>query len=381
MCDETQTIHPLESEFMLSMLQVLEQNAICGLSQLIMKIPVCIHQDDNVMSTSFEKEQIEKHIAHNEKNRAGRTWIIHPTNGTNVYKDNRKHSDKVIKGYPTSINVDMKNMIEKLIKNIQVEFEKYIWNYNVQNHPKYHKYIKLIQEYKKETKDLKGACIFGDEKSMEQLMETLYNNGIQEDKEQALKWAEKLKQQYDNDLGKFRIAFAYNIGECGYKIDTRKARDIYEGLAQSGNIICMYNSGTLYSSDKNTKKAFEWFEKGYINNSFDCSVMYAKYCYDGIGCEVNKKKAWEIYQSISKTLMKTPKSHIENEVSKACYNYGIMLMKERDCRNGIKYIDCAANNGNSDAQNTLNTIYDIEEFKHEETEEEEQETEAEAEAD
>ena len=158
----------LESEFMLSMLQVLEQNAICGLSQLIMKIPVCIHQDDNVMSTSFEKEQIEKHIAHNEKNRAGRTWIIHPTNGTNVYKDNRKHSDKVIKGYPTSINVDMKNMIEKLIKNIQVEFEKYIWNYNVQNHPKYHKYIKLIQEYKKETKDLKGACIFGDEKSMEQ---------------------------------------------------------------------------------------------------------------------------------------------------------------------------------------------------------------------
>ena len=51
------------------------------------------------------------------------------------------------------------------------------------------------------------------------------------------------------------------------------------------------------------------------------------------------------------------------------------------CIRDRKYIDCAANNGNSDAQNTLNTIYDIEEFKHEETEEEEQETEAEAEAD
>uniref|UniRef100_A0A6C0KKA4 Uncharacterized protein n=1 Tax=viral metagenome TaxID=1070528 RepID=A0A6C0KKA4_9ZZZZ len=371
MCDETHTVHPLESEFMLSMLQLLDQNATCGLSQLIMKIPVCINQDGNVRSISFEKEQIEKHIAHNEKNRAGRTWIIHPTNGTNIYKDNLLHGDKVIKGYPTSINIDMKNMIEKLIKNIQVEFEKYIWDYNVQNHPKYHKYIKLIQEYKKETKDLKGACIFGDEKSMEQLMETLYNNGIQEDKEQALKWAEKLKEHYHNDSGKFRIAFACNIGECGYEIDTIKARNIYEDLAQSGNIICMYNAGTLYSSDKNTKKAFEWFEKGYINNSLDCSVMYAKYCYEGIGCKVNKKKAFEIYQSISKTLMKTPESHIENEVSKACYNYGIMLMKERDCRNGIKYIDYAANNGNSDAQNTLNTMYNIEEFKHEETEEEE----------
>ena len=380
MSDETQTIHPLESEFMLSMLQVLEENATCSLSKLIMKIPICINEDSNVRSTSFEKEQIEKHIAHNEKNRAEKTWIIHPTNRTKVYKDNLLHGDKVIKGYPTSINLSMKNMIENLIKNIQVEFEKNIWIYKVQNHPKYD-VIKLIQEYKKETKDFKGASIFGDEKSMELLMETLYNNEQQEDKEQALKWAEKLNKDYDNHDGKFRIAFAYDTGECGYEEDTRKACNMYEDLAQRNyDTICMFNAGLNYeyggnNMEKNIQKAFEWFEKGYDKSSFECSVMYAKYCYHGIGCKVNKKKAWEIYQSISKTLMKTPESHIEDEVSQACYNYGIMLMKERDCRNGIKYIDYSANNGNSDAQNTLNTIYNIEEFKQEETEEEEEEEE------
>ena len=84
----------------------------------------------------------------------------------------------------------------------------------------------------------------------------------------------KLKEQYDNDYGKFRIAWAYDGGECGYEEDTRKACDIYEDLARrNDDIICMLNAGLQYAHggnnmEKNIQKAFEWFEKGYDKSSF-----------------------------------------------------------------------------------------------------------------
>ena len=112
----------------------------------------------------------------------------------------------------------MKITIERLIETIQTEFEKYLDNYKVQEHPQYYT-IKLLQDYKKEEEDWEGAAIFGDEESMEKRMEELYNDGPNQDKQKALKWAEKLAQHYNNKKGKFRVALAYSRGECDYGQD------------------------------------------------------------------------------------------------------------------------------------------------------------------
>ena len=77
---------------------------------------------------------------------------------------------------------------------------------------------------------------------MEQLMETLYNNGIQEDKEQALKWAEKLKQQYEDE--KKGVLNKIIRGEqaiyLGQKTDTEFNREVIlkmlQGFSTAGEL-------------------------------------------------------------------------------------------------------------------------------------------------
>jgi len=367
MSDETQTIHPLESEFMLSMLQMLKDHAKCSISLHIMKEPILIEDKYN-SSHSFEKEDLEQHIARNEQINYSADrykFIIHPFTKTKIRKDTGLHNDKIIRGYPTSINLYMKNMIESLIKNIQAEFEKNIWNYNVQNHPMYD-VIKLIQEYKKDTEGLGlGASIFGDKDSMAYYMETLYNGDCEQqgDKEHALKWAVKLNNDYDNNLAKILIAQAYNYGEGGYEEDKRKACNMYEDLVRrDDDAICIYDIGLIYeyggnNMEKNIQKAFEWYEKGHKKH-WDCSIKYANCCYDGNGCKKNKKKACEIYETWSDQIMEKHRPNIDDAMWKSCYNYGILLVEgvyiEQDKKNGMKYIKHAADNGNRNAKKKLN---------------------------
>ena len=396
MSDETQIIHPLaHNEKFLYILKEIYNDYTChiGDEPYLMTDPVTILDTDNV----YQYKNINRWINIEKKN-------TDPLTNKEIKKiSSTKTPSSRIPGYQIYDNkrvfINLKNKIEE----IQKMLEEYIFSHDTRKiecylERDYYETIIRIQEFKKKIKDLKGASIFGDETCMEEYMKVLYygNNEYQENKDQSLKWAEKLYKEYDNDSGKFRIAWAYDVGECGYELDKKKACNIYENLAQNGNKVCMYNAGNLYNTggnniEKNVQKAFEWFEKGYNRNHFGCSVRYANFCYDGIGCEVNKKKAWEIYQSISKKMMGNTETYINTVVNIACYNYGIMLMKERDGRNGIKYIDCAANNGNTDAQKILETIYGIKEFnqqeeckeedneEEEETEEEEQEQETEEE--
>lgn len=389
MSAEAENIHPLESEMMISLLQWLKDEATCPITHGIMHMPLIIHNETLRDSKSYEYVGcIDEQIKRKKRNsRTDKYYFKYPGLQDIKIYECESHEQQIAKGWPVSINHTLKITIERLIETIQTEFEKYLDNYKAQQHPQYYT-IKLLQDYNKEKIDWEGAAIFGDEESMEKMMKELYfNEGMNQNKQKALKWAEKLVKHYNNKNGKFRVAYAYDTGECDYEKDNGKATKLYEELAESGDTVSMYNAGIRYQSggnnlETNQKKAYHWFEKGHTKNHFGCSVKFANYCHDGTGCEVDKQKAGGIYKNISKKMMENREEHLKNSVSEACYNYGT-IMFDNDDIDGLLYIKCAQNNGCKKAKKKLERMLragrEDEENEQESNEENEQENDEEEE--
>jgi TPR repeat protein len=358
MSAEAVTTHPLESELMISLLKWLKDEATCPITHGIMHKPLIIHNETLRDSLSYEYVGgIDELIQRKKRNsRTDKYYFKYPLQDIKVYECD-SHEQQIVKGWPVSINHNLKITIERLIETIQTEFEKYLDNYKAQEHPEYNA-IKLLQDYKKEKEKCEGAAIFGDEKSMEKMMKESYFN---EAKPKAFKWAEKLVKYYNNKEGKFYLALAYDTGECDYGEDKGKATKLYEELAESGKTKCMYKAGINYETggnnlDINQEKAYQWFEKGHTKNHFDCSVKFANYCHDGTECEADKQKAGEIYENISNKMIENQNEHFKDHVRDACYNYGMILFMKRDIINGLRYIDCAQKNGCENAKKKMEDI-------------------------
>ena len=195
MSAEAVTTHPLESELMISLLRWLKDEATCPITHGIMHTPLIIHNGTLRDSLSYEYVGgIDELIQRKKRNsRTDKYYFKYPLQDIKVYEC-ESHEQQIIKGWPVSINHNLKITIERLIETIQTEFEKYLDNYKAQEHPEYNA-IKLLQDYKKEKEKCEGAAIFGDEKSMEKMMKESYFN---EAKPKAFKWAEKLVKHYNN---------------------------------------------------------------------------------------------------------------------------------------------------------------------------------------
>jgi hypothetical protein len=344
MSAEAENIHPLINDKLFQyLLKEIEENYICKSGNYsLMTDPVVletgqIYQYDNIVK-----------------------WLIStknttcPLTNTQLNKSSKINtSSSRISGFLVYDVPRIKTILEEKIKKITEILEEYVFDYDIRTLESYlegkYEVISAIQTYKKEKKERKDAAIFGDEKSMEKRMKELYYDGPNQDKQKALKWAEKLAQHYNNKKGKFRVAFAYSRGECDYEQDKGKAIKLYEELAESGDTQCMYNTGILYECggnnlDINQEKAYHWFEKGHTKNMFGCSVKFANYCHDGTECEVDKQKAGEIYKKISKQMIENQEDYINKPVSEACYNYGT-IMFDNDDIDGLPYIKCAQKNG------------------------------------
>ena len=396
MSAEAETTHPLESELMISLLQWLEDEAKCPITLHIMRMPLIIHKETIRDSKSYEYEGcIDELIKRKKRNsRTGKYWFAHPElQDTKIYEC-ESHEQQITKGWPVSINHTLKITIERLIETIQTEFEKYLDNYKVQEHPKYDT-IKLLQTYKIGKKEWEGAAIFGHESSMIKYMRILHEDILNEHRPKAMKWAEKLVKHYNNRHGKFRLAQAYDIPDYDeYEVDKGKANKLYEELAEIGDTRGIFNAGINYENggnnlEKNIEKAHHCFEKGYNNDSFDCSVKFANYCHDGTGCEVDKKKARKIYKKISKDMMAIASlpgychgvHRMNQTIGEACYNYGMILFMKGDIINGLRYIDCAQKNGCENAKKKMEDICRAgREDEEESNEENEQENDEEEEA-
>ena len=353
MSAEAENIHPLINDKLFQyLLKEIEENYICKSGNFsLMTDPVVletgqIYQYDNIVK-----------------------WLIStknttcPLTNTQLNKSSKKNtSSSRISGFLVYNIPLVKTILEGKIKKITEMLEEYVFDYDIRTlesylEEKYFDVISKIQTYKKEKADWEGAAIFGDEESMEKRMEELYNDGPNQDKQKALKWAEKLVNHYDNKSGKFRVAFAYSNGECEYEKDKGKAIKLYEELAESGDTVSMYNAGINYefggnNLEINHEKAYHWFEKGHTKNNFDCSVKFANCCHGGTGCEVDKQKAGEIYKNISNKMMENQQDHLKNSVSEACYNYGTIMFDNNDI-DGLLYIKCAQKNGCENAKKKL----------------------------
>ncbi len=345
MSAEAENIHPLINDKLFQyLLKEIEENYICKSGNFsLMTDPVVletgqIYQYDNIVK-----------------------WLIStknttcPLTNTQLNKSSKKNtSSSRISGFLVYNIPLVKTILEGKIKKITEMLEEYVFDYDIRTlesylEEKYFDVISKIQTYKKEKADWEGAAIFGDEESMEKMMKELYfNEGMNQDKQKALKWAEKLVNHYDNKSGKFRVAYAHHIGEYDYEKDNGKAIKLYEELAESGETASMYNAGIIFGGnnlERNQKKAYQWFEKGHTKNHFGCSVNFANYCHDGTGCEVNKQKAGEIYKNISNKMIENREEPLKQSVREACYNYGMILFMKGDIINGLQYIKCAQKNG------------------------------------
>lgn len=355
MSAEAENIHPLINDKLFQyLLKEIEENYICKSGNFsLMTDPVVletgqIYQYDNIVK-----------------------WLIStknttcPLTNTQLNKSSKKNtSSSRISGFLVYNIPLVKTILQGKIKKITEMLEEYVFDYDIRTlesylEEKYFDVISNIQTYKKEKKEWEGAAIFGDEESMEKMMkESYYKDLPNQDKQKALKWAEKLVKHHNNKEGKFRVAYAYDTGECDYEKDKGKATKLYEELAESGNTQCMYNAGIIYeyggnNLDRNHEKAYHWFEKGHTKNMFGCSVKFANYCHDGTECEVDKQKAEGIYKNISKKMMKNQKGYLKVPVREACYNYGMILFMKGDIINGLRYIDCAQKNGCENAKKKM----------------------------
>tara|TARA_B100001093_G_scaffold90999_1_gene83163 strand:+ start:1001 stop:2194 length:1194 start_codon:yes stop_codon:yes gene_type:complete len=354
MSAEAENIHPLINDKLFQyLLKEIEANYICKSgNDSLMTDPVVLETGQ-----IYQYDNIKQWLISTKKTTCPLTNI--PLNTSSK----KNTSSSRISGFLVYDVPRIKTILQEKIKKITEILEEYVFDYDIRTlesylEEKYFDVISKIQTYKKEKADWEGAAIFGDEKSMENRMNVLYKDGPNQDKQKALKWAEKLVNHYDNENGKIRLAHAYDIGECEYEIDKRKATDLYEQVVENGiDIYLNYYIGDNYESggnnlEKNEKKACDWFGKGHIEGYFMCSVRFANCCHDGTGCKVDKQKAGEIYKKISKKMMEPHKEKFKKSLREACYNYGTILF-ENDDIGGLPYIECAQKNGCEKAKKKL----------------------------
>mgnify|MGYP001488856631 CR=1 FL=1 len=362
MSAEAENIHPLINDKLFQyLLKEIKQHYLCliGDDEELLTDPVGLETGQ-----IYQYDNINRWLTSENRNSC-------PNSGVqlNAYST-RGSSPSRISGVLVYNVTCIKNTLLEKIKIITDMLEEYVFDYDIRTlesnlETDCYSIIRLIKGYKEKEEDWEGAAIFGDNGCMEQQMKKLYNDGPNQDKQKALRWAEILARHYNNTDAKYHLARAYSDGDCGYPEDIKKATEIYEDLAQDGEKACMYKAGINYEEGGanlqiDHEKAHDWFKTGYCSGHFGCSVKFANCCHNGIGCGVDKQTAGGIYTAFSNMMMEKMENRTERlkkPVREACYNYGMMLVNgdqvEQDWENGMKYIKYAEKNGCEKAKKKL----------------------------
>ncbi|GBB87039.1 hypothetical protein RclHR1_01350014 [Rhizophagus clarus] len=182
-------------------------------------------------------------------------------------------------------------------------------------------------------------------------------------------YKEAVKKGYD--WAKCYIAECFQKG-IGVKRDERKAFELYKEAAKDGYIWAYNKLGNCYKNgigvQKDEIKAFELYKEitekedswgyfKYYKKSVVQEYLNAQfrlgYCYDkGIGTEINKAKAFELYNIVAK-----------KEVNDAQNNLGHLYMKgevpEKDSKKAVYWLQKAVKNGNILAYDNLAICYEL----------------------
>ncbi|GBC03724.1 hypothetical protein RclHR1_05290012 [Rhizophagus clarus] len=201
-----------------------------------------------------------------------------------------------------------------------------------------------------------------------------YQNGkgVEKNKSKIFElYKEAEKKGYD--WAKCDLSECYHNGK-GVKRDKRKAFEMYKEAAENGYIWAYNKLGDCYKNgigvEKDESKAFELYKEViekkdfliYINKYYKRSAnqeylntqFQLGYCYDkGIGIEVNKTKAFELYNIVV----------AEKEDKDAQNNLGHLYMKgevpERDSKKAVYWFQKAVENENIIAYDNLAICYEL----------------------
>ena len=146
----------------------------------------------------------------------------------------------------------------------------------------------------------KKAAIQGDVKAMVNLGSSyIYGlNGVDADKEEAVKWLKKAVDLGDTEAYRF-LGMVYSDSDDPEFYDFDEALKWYQKGAEMDDGDCMVNIGYLYLSDENETEACKWFRKamhaGNGLGAYNLALMY----YDGSGVDKDEDKAIRIMRKAS----------------------------------------------------------------------------------
>ncbi|GBB83804.1 hypothetical protein RclHR1_10470009 [Rhizophagus clarus] len=170
--------------------------------------------------------------------------------------------------------------------------------------------------------------------------------GITKDEQLAFKYYENIANK-GYAMGQFKLGWLYKNG-INVKKDLKIAAYWYEKAANNGHLGAMNNLGLIYKNGDesvNHQKAFELFKKSAEGGLLDGTIMLGR-CYNaGIGVNIDKKKAVELYKKAA---------NLEHEVAQ--YNLALLYEKEKDLNKAIYWYEESAKRGYQNAQNKLREL-------------------------
>ncbi|EXX65644.1 Skt5p [Rhizophagus irregularis DAOM 197198w] len=155
-----------------------------------------------------------------------------------------------------------------------------------------------------------------------------------------------------NVFGITSSGYCYNYG-IGTSVDNKKAFELYQEAANLGNSRGIYNLGYCYSNGIGTnidnQKAFELYQKA-ANLGLLSGIYNLGYCYEkGIGTNIDKQKAFELYQKAA-------------YLGESYAQYNLALMYEngevikKNMNQATYWYEKSAEQGNQYAQDRLNEL-------------------------
>ncbi|POG68334.1 hypothetical protein GLOIN_2v1778331 [Rhizophagus irregularis DAOM 181602=DAOM 197198] len=158
-----------------------------------------------------------------------------------------------------------------------------------------------------------------------------------------------------NDSNSTFLLGVFNHFGIEVNVDEQKAFDLYQNVANSGNVFGITSLGYCYvlgiGISVDQQKAFELYQEA-ANLGNPRGIFSLGYCYDnGIGTNINKQKAFELYQKAA---------NLGN--SGGIYNLGCCYKKgigtDIDKQKAFELYQESANFGNSSAQYNLALMYE-----------------------
>jgi TPR repeat protein len=164
-------------------------------------------------------------------------------------------------------------------------------------------------------------------------------HGVAKDHEKCVEWAKKAAAGGD-EMGQFRLGYAYHVAEGSREEDYAMALKWYEKAAEQGSAVSMNNIGVLYENGghgvtKNLVTAVSWYRKSAEAGNADGQSNLGECYYQGRGVTKNLRTArsWfkkAVDQDHVISIGKLGTMMIKGEGGEAKLSEGVVLLEKAE---------------------------------------------------